>query len=167
MNPDTSILKNKILNITVAISVITFFILSILGNHGPVLMSNDKCYPFLGCNIGFFGYDVLVHFVSGIMEATLIILIMRKFLVINLFHNCFWKNLLIVISLVLLIAFCWKFGELCHDQFRMKVLHENLITPNNLDQPTNNDTMGDTTFSLLGATIISFVFRSFMKEKII
>ncbi len=165
MNPEPSIWKNRILNITTISSIIVFLTLSFLGNHGSTFMSNDKCYALLGCNIGFFGYDVMVHFISGIMEASLIILLMKKFLSFNLFHESFWKNLLVVVSLVALIAFSWEFGELCHDQFRVKVLHENLINPNNLDQPTSNDTMGDMTFSILGATITAFALRSFMKKK--
>jgi len=159
MNTGLSDGNNRIFNIFTLVLIIIFLIISFLGTHGPILMANNKCYQFLGCNSGFFGYDALVHFVSGIMDATLIVWLMKKFPPINLFHNNFWKNLLVVITMVVFIAFCWELCELSHDQFRMKVLHENLISENRLDQPSNDDTMGDITFSILGAAITVFVLR--------
>jgi len=33
-----------------------------LGHMGPHFMANGVCYRLLGCNSGFFGYDVVVHF---------------------------------------------------------------------------------------------------------
>jgi hypothetical protein len=150
----------------VVVLVIIFLALSFLGNYGPTLMTNDKCYSFLGCNVGFFGYDALVHFVNGIMEATFIVWLMARFPSFSLFHNRFWKNLLIVVIMVVFVAFLWEFSEFFHDQFRMKVLHENLTIPNTLDQPTNNDTMGDITFSILGAAITALTLSSLMRRRI-
>ena len=165
MNKEMSEKNNQIFNIVTLALVIIFLITSFLGTNGPMLMTNDRCYQFLGCNSGFFGYDALVHFVSGTMDATLIVWLMRKFPSISLFHNNFWKNLVVIISMVALIAFCWELFELSHDQFRMKFLHEDLVALNRLDQPSNDDTMGDITFSILGATITIFVLKSFSKWK--
>ena len=160
MNGESPDRNNRRLNITAIILVIIFLVLSFLGNHGPNLMANGKCYRFLGCNSGFFGYDAVVHFVSGFMDATLIVWFMKKFPAINLFHNNFWKNFIVVITLVVFIAFSWEVGEFFHDQFRMKILHEDLIAQNRLDQPSNDDTMGDITFSILGAAITVLALRS-------
>jgi hypothetical protein len=120
-------------------------------------MANGVCYRFIGCNSGFFGYDMIVHLVSGIMDAALIVWLMGKFPQANLLHGRFWKDALIIISLVALVAVSWEFCELSHDQFRMKVLGENMTTPNRLDQPTNDDTMGDMTFSIAGAALTACV----------
>lgn len=128
-------------------------------------MADNKCYPFLGCNNGFFGYDAVVHAVYGIWGAILIIWLMEKFPSISLLHNNFWKNFLIVVSVVLLIGFSWEFYEFCHDQFFMKILHENITTPNRRLQPSNDDTMGDLTFSVLCATITaSLIFHKKKKN---
>jgi hypothetical protein len=149
-----------------AIILVTIFVIGwIFGAYGPTLMSNQKCFVVLGCNIGFFGYDAALHFLSGIMDATLIVWLMRKFPTINMFHDRFWKNFLVIITLVAFIAVSWEFGELCRDQFRMKILHENLTIPiNRLTQPTNNDTMGDITFSILGAVIAISVLKPLIRK---
>ena len=165
VNPEFSDKNNLTLSVLAVIFVTIFVIASILGNHGPTLMSNDKCFRFLGCNIGFFGYDAAVHFVSGIMDMTLIVWLMRKFSSLSLFQDRFWKNFLITIAIVALLAFSWELFEFGHDQFRIKILHENITNPNTLDQPTNSDTMGDMTFSLIGAAITASALKSFMKNK--
>ncbi len=165
MNPELPNQNNRVLNIVTLSFIIIFFMLTFFGNYGPDLMTNEKCYSLLGCNSGFFGYDALVHFVNGIMNTMLIIWLMTKFPSFNLFHNHFWKNFLMIIALVVLISFSWEFFEFSHDQFRMKIFHENLIIENRLDQPSNDDTMGDITFSILGATITVFVLKSFIKKE--
>jgi hypothetical protein len=157
--------EGRILDSAVIILVTLFLIGWIFGAFGPTLMSNQKCFVLLGCNIGFFGYDAALHFLSGIMDSTLIVWLMRKFPEVNLFHDRFWKNFVVIITFVAFIAVAWEFGELCSDQFRMKVLHENLTTPINLlKQPTNNDTMGDMTFTILGAVVATYALKSLMRK---
>ncbi len=151
---------------TAAIFVIAIFLLGwALGIRGPILIDNYKCYALLGCNMGFFGYDAALHFWSGIMDVVLIIWLTRKFPSFNLFHRRFWKNFLIIISLVAFISVAWEFGELCHDQYRMKVLHINLTTPDHLDQPTNDDTVGDMTFAIVGAAMAAGALKSLIRKK--
>ena len=116
-------------------------------------------FSTFGCNVGFFGYDAGVHFVSGVAEATLIVWLMRRFSSLSLFHDRFWKNFLMIVAIVALVGCLWEIGEFGRDQFRMGVLHENLTSPNTLDQPNNNDTMGDLTFSILGAVIAASIIR--------
>ncbi len=149
--------NSKAFSVVTISCVVLFFAMAILGNHGPSLMANDKCFRVFGCNIGFFGYDAAVHFVSGITEVVLIIWLMKRFPSLNLFQEKHWKNFLTIVAIVALIGCLWEVGEFCHDQFRMDVLHENLTTPNNLDQPNNADTMGDLTFTILGAVIAASV----------
>lgn len=156
--------REHVFNVVVASIVLIFMVMWIVSVRGPTLISNDKCFAVLGCNVGFFGYDALLHFVSGIMDAVVIVWLARKFPSISLFHQRFWKNFLIVIALVALIAVSWEFGEYCHDQFRMNVLHENLTMPNHLDQPSNADTMGDLTFSILGSALTALALQSMLSE---
>jgi hypothetical protein len=164
MNPSSNS-KGRVLP-TITIAVVALFIVGwILGRWGPELIANEKCFRFLGCNIGFFGYDAALHFVSGIMDLLVIVWLARRFLRFDLFGNVAWKNILIGVSMVALIAVVWEIGELCHDQFRMKVLHENLISPNHLDQPTNDDTMGDITFTLIGATLTACALEIIARQK--
>jgi hypothetical protein len=165
MDPSISSRNDKKLGMVVMMAVVVFLTIWILGSWGPTLMANDKCYALLGCDIGFFGYDAALHFVSGIMDAALIIWLMRRFPAIDMFHERFWKNFLLIIALVALIAISWEFIELCHDQFRMKILHVNLTVPNRLDQPTNDDTMGDMTFSIIGAAAAAGALKPFTRRK--
>ena len=167
MNSESLDHNNQILKRFTIIFVVIFLILSVfLGTFGPQLMIDGKCYPFLGCNSGFFGYDALVHFISGIMDAALIIFLFKKFSSTNLFNGNFHKNLIIIVSIVISISFLWEVIEFSHDQLRMKVLNIDLVSLNKLDQPSNEDTMGDITFSIIGATITAFVFRPLIKKKV-
>ena len=119
MIPESPNRNGQILNIVAVTSVTIVLGLSLLGNYGPSLMTNDKCFSWLGCNIGFFGYDALIHFISGTMDVALIIWLMTKFPSFSLFHNRFWKNLLTVVALVALIAVLWEILEFSHDYFRI------------------------------------------------
>ncbi|MGC9605249.1 MAG: hypothetical protein ABSF56_00605 [Minisyncoccia bacterium] len=165
MEPSSPGRSDRILNRAVVIVVAVFVVGWFLGVKGPVLIANDRCYAILGCNIGFFGYDAALHFVSGVMDASLIVWLMRRFPAIDLFHERFWKNFLIIVSLVAMIAVSWEFGEFCHDQFRMKILHENMTVPNRLDQPTDSDTMGDMTFSILGAALTACALSPLVRKR--
>ena len=149
--------KDLVLNITLAIAVLIFFTGVILGKFGPVLIANAKCYKFLGCNAGFFGYDAVLHFVSGIVDATAIIVFFRKFPKLSLFRTNFWKNLIIIAALTALISLSWEIGEFSHDQFRINILHENLVATNHLDQPSNADTMGDMTFAEIASILTALL----------
>jgi len=61
-----------------------------------------------------------------------------------------------------LVAVCWEILEYLHDAIQLDIFHIHLVDwhlhINNLDQPTNADTMGDITFTLVGA-IVGFVLR--------
>ena len=151
-------------NLTLTVSVIVFFIGVILGKFGPVLIANNKCYQLLGCNAGFFGYDVVLHFISGIIDATAIVVFFRTFPKFSVFHGKFWKNLVIIAALTALISLSWEIGEFSHDQFRIKVLHENLVATNHLDQPSDADTMGDMTFAEIAAILTACVFKNLLDK---
>ncbi len=160
---------DKILGLAGIFMVVIFLLGWALGIRGPILIDNYKCYALLGCNMGFFGYDAVLHFWSGIMDVVLIIWLTRNFPALNIFRKQQWKNFLITISLVAFISVAWEIGELGHDQYRMKVLHqdllnENLITPNHLDQPTNNDTMGDMTFAIIGSALTVLSLNSLIPK---
>ncbi len=157
--------KTRIVGIIAFVFVSSFIILGLLGIRGPTFIDNQKCYQLLGCNMGFFGYDALLHFLSGFMNASLIIYLMRKYPALNFFRREFWKNALTVVSMVALIALLWEIGEFGHDQYRMKVLNINLTNPDRLDQASNSDTMGDMTFSIIGGAITAGTLASFMKKE--
>ena len=118
-------------------------------------MENSICFKYLGCNAGFFGYDALVHFLAGMMEAVFILWLAKKFPKFNFLQRSFWKNAIILIALVTLLGVGWEFLEFGYDQARINLLHHDLLHPtNSLRQAGNTDTMGDLFFGLLGAAII-------------
>jgi hypothetical protein len=164
--------KHKRLTLLVWITIGIFLLLEIIlgenirTSNGLRLMQNGQCFKFLGCNNGFFGYDALVHFCAGIFEAPLIIWLFNKYYHINLFHKTggsnFWKNVFILIALLVLVAFSWETIELCVDQFRIQILHQVLVVYgqfNHLAQATNIDTMGDMFFSTLGGIISGYIYK--------
>lgn len=142
-----------------------FLVGALFSDLGPHLIANDKCYALLGCNADFFGYDAVLHFVSGVMTASLIIWLMKKYPEVNLFHEQFWKNVFIVVAIAALVAVSWEIVEYSHDQFRMAVLHQNLTSPNRQDQPSNSDTMGDMTFSILATGLTARALKRSIQKK--
>lgn len=156
---------DKTLNRTLITEISIFLIGALFSYFGPHLMANDKCYILIGCSAGFFGYDAVLHFVSGVMTASIIIWLMQKYPKVNLFHEQFWKNVFIVVAIAALVAVSWELVEYGHDQFRMTVLHQNLTSPNRLNQPNVSDTMGDMTFSILAAALTTKALKRSIQKK--
>ncbi len=153
--------KNRVLMLLACIAVPLFLFLSLYGSYG----SNGHCYRYLGCNTGFFGYDMAVHFLSGIADAALAILLMREFPSLNLLTKYFWKDLLSILSVVVFIAFLWEFAEFCWDYFRILILHMDLAFPNKLYQPSNEDTMGDMLVAIIGALLVAPAFFAWRRRR--
>jgi len=144
---------------TVATTI--FFVVCIFGEGmGGSLGSNPSCYKYLGCTTGFFGYDAIEHLLYGIAATWVLVWIFEKFPQHSLLHTKRWKNVLIIIVLVVFFSVIWEFVECAHDYFRLDILHQSLINlrlhVNYLDQPTNLDTMGDLAFGLCGSVVALF-----------
>ncbi len=132
-------------------SAAAFSLFQFVGGDLFDLSKNYNCFKYLGCNVGFFGYDVIVHFFGGLMEAMFLVWLMEKYPKFNILSKSFLKNAIIIIAVCVLIGVVWEMYEFGYDHFRMDVLHEDIVQKNQLLQPTNSDTMGDLTFGLLGA----------------
>ncbi len=159
---------SKALTISLLLLVIVFDILQILGVSGPTFMDNSKCFAYLGCNAGFFGYDILVHFTSGISIVLILVWLMRKYPRLSILHGVRWKDILTLIICTVFIGVVWEFGEFARDQFMMKALNIDLIHPINLlAQTSNSDTMGDLFFEMFGATVASFIIHRNRKRSLV
>lgn len=125
----------------------TFGIMEFLGDVYPGLISNGLCYPLLGCNTGFFGYDGLVHFMSGICIGFGLLWLNRREV---------WQ----FIAWALCIAIFWEAMEWAYDSVRAGILHMNLLSPRNtMTQPTGIDTLGDVVLGLLGTMLVYALWR--------
>ncbi len=125
------------------------------------LIANSECFKYLGCNVGFFGYDAIIHFLGGAFEVLLVIWLCQKFPRWNILHeDSIWKDIVVLIAAVALLAVGWELWEFSVDHFRMDILHENIAYPNHMAQPSNSDTMGDFTFGLTGALIGALLVKS-------
>lgn len=146
----------------IALFLLSVFILACtLGEGlGGSWGSNEACNKYLGCTSGFFGYDAVEHFIFGVAVVWIIVWLFQRFPQFSLLHNKRWKNILIIIALVVFVGVIWEFLECAHDYFRLSILHQALLNwklhINSLDQPTNLDTMGDMFFGLLGSTLSLF-----------
>ncbi len=165
MQPAAQAQTDRILVATIALTVVLFVIGWAFGQYGPVLIANDKCFSILRCNAGFFGYDGLQHLLSGFGIGTFIIFLARLFPAHNVLHAKFWRSFLVIVALVVLVSFVWEMGEMLSDQFSIRILHENILVPNNMEQPSNIDTMGDMSFSLVGGMLAIAAFRSKVRVK--
>jgi hypothetical protein len=148
------------------ISVFIFCLFEFVGGHGLLLMENSVCLPYLGCNVGFFGYDALVHFFAGVMEGSFIFWFVSKYPGKQFFHNNeYRKNLVIFISIVALMSVMWETLELIGDHTRTDILHMDVLHPRNeLFQASNGDTMGDMFFGLLGALMMVYIVKKLKKD---
>jgi len=155
------------ITILAIISTLVFFIAFIFGEGwGGNLGLNQSCLPYLGCSSGFFGYDAVEHFISGMMVIYIISLFFKKLPKYSLLGDKRWKNIIIFLSMIAFVGVMWEFIECAHDIFRSNVLHQVLINRklniNLLDQPNNIDTMGDLFFSLCGSMIALFSIKSIL-----
>lgn len=156
--------KDRLLGILALASLFLFLVVSIGGNLTG-LMNNDACYALLGCNIGFFGYDALVHFVSGMMEVFVFLWLMRAYPVVHILNDAFWKNVFILLIFAAMAGSIWEIGEFAGDFIKTHLYHINIYAPTNrMYQPNNSDTMGDMTFGLLGAFITACATKIFQQK---
>ncbi|MFA6253824.1 MAG: hypothetical protein WC640_01005 [Candidatus Paceibacterota bacterium] len=139
------------LGIVFAVLLPVYIFLMLSGDIWSHFMSNDLCYRYLGCNSDFFGYDGLVHFLSGVIIALAVVLTERRYLERTININKQWLRALMIMGIAALIGIVWEILEFSYDHFKMDFLHFNLIHPNILAQPNNTDTVGDLTLGLLGA----------------
>jgi hypothetical protein len=153
------------LTIILLCSVIIFLILRVGFGYGLNWFDNDFCPKYLGCTGGFFGFDMLVHFSTGVLEVISIFWLVKRFPKLNILHDKFWKNVIILVAFAALIGVVWEFWEFGVDHFRMFILHWDLFYPKNLlMQASNTDTTGDLVLGLLGALSAIFSLKSMMPE---
>ena len=137
----------------VIVSAFIFIIVQFVGGDVFGFSRNGRCFALLGCNAGFFGYDAFVHFVAGIMLALFIMWLGKAYPGLKVISANFWKSIIIVIALCALIETGWEIFEFGVDHVRMDILHQNLVSANQLLQTNNSDTMGDETFNLIGGVV--------------
>lgn len=138
---------------------VTFF--GELFNGAP----NAACYPYLGCDAGFFGYDALEHFLFGFAALWMLVWLCGRFSRISILHIEFWKSALLLVAMVAFFSVLWEIGEWFRDAYLLDIAHETLLNfrlhINYLAQPSNFDTMGDLSFSLLGSLCTLPILRYF------
>lgn len=124
----------------------TFGVMEFLGDIWPGLIANVHCYPVLGCNTGFAGYDGLVHLVSGVCIGLGLLWFRRR----EAGQFALWG---------LAIPLVWEACEWGYDAFRTNILHMNLLSPENImTQPTNIDTAGDIMLGCLGTALVYLAY---------
>jgi len=139
--------------------IVPIFLFGTIGGDIFGLMSNQACYTLFGCNVGFFGYDAMMHLLSGLVEVTLILWLVRKKPALNPFSSSFTKNVVIMVAICVLLGVLWELGEFTFDSYRIYVLHQDLFHPNLLAQASNSDTMGDLTFGMAGAYLSTLLYK--------
>ena len=127
--------------------------IDILGWIGKAL-----CNPYLGCDSGFFGYDGLMHFLGGAILVITILWLMKRYPAINFLEEKPYKNFIIFISMVMFVEVLWEIMEFVFDQVRIYIFHWN-IHIEYLAQPSNADTIGDLTLSLIGTLVMATIFK--------
>jgi len=153
--------RARMLSVQLA-SVSAIWILISLG--GEVFFgwaANGTCSIYLGCVDGFAGYDAFEHLLFGIAAAFAVLWLCERYPNLSILPSSRWKAALVIVAVVALLSVCWEILEYMHDAVSLDIFHEPLrnfrLHINNLDQPTNGDTVGDLTFALLGSIIGFFI----------
>jgi cation transport ATPase len=137
------------------------FSFGVAGGHIWHWMSNEVCYRYIGCNVGFFGYDAIVHLFGGVLIVLTLLWLMRRYPSLNVLRNDnFSENFLILLAIVALVGIGWEIMEFSFDHWRTVILNENLLNPNTMAQPSNSDTMGDLVFGLFGGALTIFFTKN-------
>jgi hypothetical protein len=103
--------RTKLLAGVLAGSTLAFLIADVIGStsFGFGFMKNDYCFKYLGCNAGFFGYDAIEHFLSGLSEGFLFLWLSHRSEKFDFLRNgSFWKNFLVLLGLVALVGVGWE-----------------------------------------------------------
>lgn len=158
--------KSKI-DILLLIATLLFAIIEFLGDGFTFFIQNSRCFTFLGCNAGFFGYDALIHISGGIFFSILLVWLMRRYPRFDILHNKFWKSILVLLALITFISTVWEIYEFALDHFDILSLHTNGSYIDTLAQPGLSDTIGDFFFELLGAIIGTFLLRVFAPQTLV
>lgn len=124
-----------------------FGIMEVLGDIYPGYIANHHCFPVLGCNIGFFGYEGWMHFVSGICVALGLLWAYERG---YLRRHTLWS----LVGWSGAIAIAWELVEWGYDLVRIHLLDMDLLNPNNLAQPNALDTVGDIVLAVLGTLAV-------------
>jgi hypothetical protein len=138
-----------------ALWLVVFGLGEISTSTSTALMSNQRCLAFFGCNVGFFGYDALEHFLMGVLQIFIILFVSAAYPRCNTLAETKLKRALVLLAYAALIAFLWELGEYSFDALRLRIFHEQLVHPNLLWQSSDSDTMGDMTFAFLGSLLAS------------
>ncbi len=141
-------------------SVLWIFI-TLFGEFTYTWAGNAICSKYLGCVVGFLGYDAFEHFFFGVALALGIIWLCKHFPKYSILHPVQWKKVLIVVAIVVLAGVIWEILECSYDALRVDIFHEPIynltLHINLLTQPTNLDTMGDLSTGFLGSIIGLFL----------
>lgn len=126
------------------------------------ITNGSGCFGILGCDVGFFGYDGVVHFFGGLVEAVGIVWIIHKHPQYNIFKKTFFRSALIVVGIVSLITVLWESQEYIADFFEGSMLHT-IVYLGTPAQSGLSDTMGDIILgflgSIMGVGIIGYIDR--------
>lgn len=133
-------------------SLLPFGIMEFLGDIYPGYIANHHCLPLLGCNMGFFGYEGWMHFVSGICVALGLVWANERG---YLGRQTVWS----LLGWSSAIAGAWELLEWGYDLIRIHLLDIDLLNPNNLAQPNAIDTIGDIVLAVLGSLVVYIWLR--------
>ena len=158
----------KILVLIISSAAI-FVTTTLLGEAIFAWAGNSTCSTYLGCVSGFFGYDAAEHFFFGAMAIWILVALCQKFPAYSILHTEFWKMALTLVAMVAFFSVLWEIFECGYDAFRISILHQQLLSfrlhIDYLAQPTNFDTMGDISFSLLGGLFALFSTRNILENE--
>ncbi|MBI2591529.1 MAG: hypothetical protein HYW34_02540 [Candidatus Brennerbacteria bacterium] len=100
--------------------------------------------------------DIPLHFMGGIFAAMFSWWFGHRFTRFNIFHDDFFKNILILISVAATIGVLWEFFEFSFDYFVVSQARFNWL---NLAQPSKADTMADLFFDILGGLTAGIILK--------
>ena len=144
----------KRIAILTASAFIPWIVVTTLGEFILGWATANVCYAYLGCNIAFAGYDAFEHALFGLCLTFALLWMSGLYPAWSIVFRSRTKTIVTIVAYAVLISVCWEIIELIIDVFRTGVLHEHLLDLkrhiDELEQSSNNDTMGDLIFAMFG-----------------
>lgn len=149
-------------------AALLFAIPDFAGQVYPFWMDSSLCFKYIGCNAGFFGYDALLHCISGGAGVLFFLWLNERKPGLQLLPKRQSVRIFLLLSAIALLSVCWEISEYSWDLFRtLSGFHVDLLHFYQPGQPSNADTMGDLTANLAGAsaTLVFIRVRALMSQK--
>ncbi len=136
-----------------------------VAGHSWDLMDNARCFPYIGCNAGLWGYDAVLHTLSGVIAVVALLWLGRIWSRFDFYSYTPLRRGVSIFIILLAIGIGWETWEFSVDQLVVGSVNPQLIRFGVPLQPSALDTVGDLVVSTVGGLVTLVVCGAFRRKK--